>query len=61
MNSITVCTDGRDIIESADKGMKVFDTPDNSTFRECSPLRTRSSFKRFLYCGSKALGRSAKH
>ena len=29
-------------IESADKGMKVFDTPDNSTFREFSPLRTRS-------------------
>ena len=49
------------MVESADKGMKVFDTPDNSTFRECSPLRSRSSFKRFLYCGSKALGRSAKH
>ena len=26
MNSITVCTKGRDIVESADKGMKVFDT-----------------------------------
>ena len=26
MNSITVCANGRDIIESADKGMKVFDT-----------------------------------
>ena len=26
MNSITVCTDGRDIVESADKGVKVFDT-----------------------------------
>ena len=61
MNSITVCTDGRDIVESADKGMKVFGTPENSTFRECSPLRTRKSFKRFLYCGSKAFGRSAKH
>ena len=24
-------------------------------FRECSPPRTRSSFKRFLYCGSKVL------
>ena len=24
MNSITVCTDGRDIVESADKGVKVF-------------------------------------
>ena len=26
VNSITVCTDGRDIVESADKGVKVFDT-----------------------------------
>ena len=26
MNSITVCTDGRDIVESADKDVKVFDT-----------------------------------
>ena len=26
MNSITVCTKGRDIVESADKGMKVSDT-----------------------------------
>ena len=25
MNSITVCTDGRDIVERADKGVKVFD------------------------------------
>ena len=25
-------------------------------FRECSPLRTRSSFKRFLYCGFRVLG-----
>ena len=25
VNSITVCTNGRDIVESADKGMKVFD------------------------------------
>ena len=25
MNSITVCTDGRYIVESADKGVKVFD------------------------------------
>ena len=31
-------------------------TGDNSTFRESSSLRTRSSFKRFLYCGSKVLG-----
>ena len=27
----------------------------NSTFRECSPLRIRSSFKRFLHCRSKVL------
>ena len=26
MNSTTVCADGRDIVESADKGMIVFDT-----------------------------------
>ena len=26
MNSTTVCTKGRDIVESADKGMKVSDT-----------------------------------
>ena len=26
MNSATVCDDGRDIVESADKGMIVFDT-----------------------------------
>ena len=26
MNPITVCTNGRDIVESADKGMKAFDT-----------------------------------
>ena len=25
MNSVTVCTNGRDIVERADKGMKVFD------------------------------------
>ena len=31
-------------------------TRDNSSIRECSPLRTRSSFKRLLYCGSKVLG-----
>ena len=31
-------------------------TRDNSTFRKCSPLRIRSSFKRFLHCGSKVLG-----
>ena len=26
VNPITVCTNGRDIVESADKGMKAFDT-----------------------------------
>ena len=26
VNSITVCTNGRDIVESGNKGMKVFDT-----------------------------------
>ena len=26
MNSVTVCTKGRDIVESADKDMKEFDT-----------------------------------
>ena len=26
VNLITVCSDGRDIVECADKGMKVFDT-----------------------------------
>ena len=26
MNSITVCTNGRDIVECDDKGMKVIDT-----------------------------------
>ena len=26
MNPITVCTNGRDKVESADKGMKAFDT-----------------------------------
>ena len=36
--------------------MKVLLTWDNSTFRECSPLRIRRSFKRFLHCGSKVLG-----
>ena len=25
MNSITVCTNGKDVVDSADKGMKVFD------------------------------------
>ena len=46
MNSITDSTDrdGRDIVESADKGMKVFDTPDNSTFRDSSMLRHGSIF-----------------
>ena len=46
MNSITNSTDRdwRDIVESADKGMKVLDTPDNSTFRDSSMLRHGSIF-----------------
>ena len=55
MNSVIVCTDGRDTVESTDKGVKVFDTG-QFDFREFSPPRTRSSFKRFLYCVSKVLG-----
>ena len=31
-------------------------TRNNCTFRECSPLLIRSSFKRFRHCGSKVLG-----
>ena len=55
--SNTVCNDGRDIVETADKGMKVFDTGLNSTFCECSPLWILpSSFKRFFHCGSRVLG-----
>ena len=56
---LLVCTDGRDIVECAVQRhesiwqgtIRLF-----VAFRECSPLRTRSSFKRFLYCGSKVLG-----
>ena len=46
MNSITDTTnrDGTDVVESADKGMKVSDTPDNSTFRDSSMLRHGSIF-----------------
>ena len=36
--------------------MKVLLTWDNSSFRECSPLRIRRSFKQFLHCGSKVFG-----
>ena len=53
---VIVYTDGRDIVESANKGMKVYLTWDNLTFRECSPLRIRSSFKRFRPSISKLLG-----
>ena len=45
---------GWDIVESADKGMKVF-TRDNSFFVSVA-LRIRSSFKLFFHCGSKVLG-----
>ena len=52
MNSITVCTDGRDIVESADKGVKVFDTGEFDFYFVSVALVVlviRSSFKRFLY------------
>ena len=54
---VTICADGRDIVESANKGMKVFGTTcDNKTFRECSPPRIRSYFERFFDSISKVLG-----
>ena len=49
VNSITVCTDGRDIVESADKGVKVFDTGEFDFYFVSVALVVRSSFKRFLY------------
>ena len=38
MNSITVCTNGRDIVESTDKGMKVFDTGQFDFYFESAAL-----------------------
>ena len=51
----TVFTDGRDIVESADRGMKVFDKGQFDFFLSAA-LRIRSSFTQFLPCGSKVLG-----
>ena len=56
----TVCTDGRDIVESADRGMKVFDKGQFDFFLS-EALRIRSSFKRFLLLWFQSLGRSLKH
>ena len=58
MNSITVCTDGRSrhSWECWQRYESKILTWDNSTFREFSPLRTCSSFNRFLYRGSRVLG-----
>ena len=55
MNLITVSTDGRDIVESADKTMtshgiiRLFVSVAHS-------VQTRSSFNRLLYCSCKVLG-----
>ena len=55
VNLITVCTDGRDIVESADKGMTWHGTI-RLFVSVAHSVRTRSSFKRLLYCGCKVLG-----
>ena len=53
---VTVCTDGRDTVETAE-ALKCL-TRDNSTFCEWSPLciLPSSAFKRFFHCGSKVSG-----
>ena len=58
VNSITVCTDGRSrhSWECWQRHESIWHGTIRLLFRECIPLRTRSSFKRFLYCGSKVLG-----
>ena len=58
VNSITVCTNGRSrhSWECWQRHESIWHGTIRLLFRECSPLRTRSSFKRFLYCGSKVLG-----
>ena len=59
LNSITVCTNGieRHSWEWWQRPESIWHGTIRLSFRECSsPLRTRSSFKRFLYCGSKVLG-----
>ena len=58
VNSITVCSDGRDILESADKGVKVFDTGQFDFYFVSVALFEFVVLlnDRFLYCGSKVLG-----
>ena len=51
----TVCTDGRDIVESANRGMKVFDKG-QFDFSWVQPFEFVVLFKLFLHCGSKVLG-----
>ena len=51
----TVCTDGRDIVESANRGMKVFDKG-KFDFSWVQPFEFVDLFKRFLHCGSTVLG-----
>ena len=58
VNSITVCINGRSrhSWECWQRHESIWHGTIRLLFRECIPLRTRSSFKRFLYCGSKVLG-----
>ena len=51
----TVCTDGRDIVESANRGMKVFDKG-KFDFSWVQLFEFVDLFKRFLHCGSTVLG-----
>ena len=46
----------RDSVECWQRHESIWHGTIRLLFRECIPLRTRSSFKRFLYCGSKVLG-----
>ena len=50
----TVCTDGRDIVESANRGMKVFDKG-QFDFSWVQPFEFVVLFKLLLHCGSKVL------
>ena len=58
MNSITVCTNAieRHSWECWQRHESIWHGTIRLLFRECSPLRTRSFFKRFLCCGFKVLG-----
>ena len=51
----TVCIDGRDIVESVDRGMKVFNKG-QFDFSSVQPFEFVVLLKRFLHCGSKVLG-----